>query len=128
MSRAGKRRDDADDSRCRKLWDTGAGLRLAEAGGGGPGGPWGLGLGGRGGAGAETRRPRDKRFKSWTMICRKAPLAKEEGATTAPQPYCRAYYRVRAAENKDEVIFISTVQFLGKDRVPMMRLTMPAVA
>lgn len=77
---------------------------------------------------ADTPLPPDQRFKSWTMICRKAPLAQDEGATTAPQPYCRAYYRVRAAENKDEVIFIATVQFLGKDRVPMMRLTMPAVA
>ena len=77
---------------------------------------------------ADTPLPPDQRFKSWTMICRKAPLAQEEGATTAPEPYCRIYYRVRDAANNDAVVFISTVRFRGKDRTPMMILTLPAVA
>src|SRR5215470_9143552 len=69
---------------------------------------------------ADTPLPPDQRFKSWTMICRKAPLAQE--------PYCRIYYRVRDAQDKDKVLFIATVQFAGKARTPMMKLTMPAVA
>lgn len=77
---------------------------------------------------ADTPLPADQLFKSWTMICRKAPLVQEEGATTPSEPYCRIYHRVRAAEDKDKVIFISTVRFRGKDRTPMMILTLPAVA
>ena len=75
---------------------------------------------------ADTPLPQDQLFKSWTLICRKAPVAQEEGTT--PEPYCRIYHRVRAQEDNTKVIFISTVQFLGKDRTPMMSLTLPAVA
>jgi len=75
---------------------------------------------------ADTPLPQDQLFKSWTLICRTAPVAQEEGAT--PEPYCRIYHRVRAQEDNTKVIFISTVQFLGKDRTPMMSLTLPALA
>jgi len=75
---------------------------------------------------ADTPLPQDQLFKSWTLICRKAPVAQEAGTT--PEPYCRIYHRVRAQEDNTKVIFISTVQFLGKDRTPMMSLTLPAVA
>lgn len=75
---------------------------------------------------ADTPLPQDQLFKSWTLICRKAPVVQEQGTT--PAPYCRIYHRVRAQEDNTKVLFISTVQFLGKDRTPMMRLTLPAVA
>jgi invasion protein IalB len=75
---------------------------------------------------ADTPLPEDQLFKSWTMICRKAPLVQEEGTT--PEPYCRIYHRVRAQDDKTKVIFIATVRFRGKDRMPMMILTLPAVA
>ena len=75
---------------------------------------------------ADTPLPQDQLFKSWTLICRKAPVAQEAGTTQ--EPYCRIYHRVRAQEDNTKVIFISTVQFLGKDRTPMMSLTLPAVA
>lgn len=75
---------------------------------------------------ADTPLPQDQLFKSWTLICRKAPVVQEEGTT--PPPYCRIYHRVRAQEDNTKVLFISTVQFLGKDRTPMMRLTLPALA
>ena len=77
---------------------------------------------------ADTPLPQDQLFKTWTLICRKAPLAQEGDTTAAPEPYCRIYHRVRAQEDNTKVIFISTVQYLGKDRTPMMSLTLPAVA
>jgi invasion protein IalB len=79
-----------------------------------------------GAARADTPLPADQLFKSWTMICRKAPLAQEEGTT--PGPYCRIYHRVRAQDDNTKVIFIATVRFRGKDRTPMMIVTLPAVA
>src|SRR6516162_10775581 len=53
---------------------------------------------------ADTPLPQDQLFKSWTLICRKAPVAQEAGTT--PEPYCRIYHRVRAQEDNTKVIFI----------------------
>ena len=75
---------------------------------------------------ADTAMPADTVFKSWTMICRKAPQA--EGDTTAPVPYCRIYHRVRVQDDANKALLIATARYQGPDKTPMLVLTLPAIA
>jgi len=74
----------------------------------------------------DTTMPPDTVFKSWTMICRKAPQA--EGDTTAPVPYCRIYHRVRVQDDANKALLIATARYQGPDKTPMLVLTLPAIA
>ena len=75
---------------------------------------------------ADTTMPPDTVFKSWTMICRKAPQA--QGDTTAPVPYCRIYHRVRVQDDANKALLIATARYQGPDKTPMLVLTLPAIA
>ena len=74
----------------------------------------------------DTTMPPDTVFKSWTMICRKAPQA--QGDTTAPVPYCRIYHRVRVQDDANKALLIATARYQGPDKTPMLVLTLPAIA
>jgi len=75
------------------------------------------------GAGADTLKPQDTEFKSWTLTCIAAQASTT--ATEQPKKVCWIYHRIYSVSDTKQILFIVQSRFLGPERTPMMILKLP---
>ena len=75
---------------------------------------------------AESAKPQNTVFKSWTLACVTPQPA--QGSTAKPKATCRIFHQVHPESDATKIAFIAAACYVGPDRIPMMILTLPPAA
>jgi len=75
---------------------------------------------------AESAKPQNTVFKSWTLACVTPQPA--QGSTAKPKATCRIFHQVHPESDATKIAFIAAARYVGPDRIPMMILTLPPAA